>query len=136
MKEAVAARYSDAKAGAIPVWAGLLLRFAFQMQPGDLVIYPYRPDSTLNFGRIEGDYYWDDQAPLHRNRRPVKWLKTDVPRARFSKSARYEVGSAVTLFRVKNHAAEFESFVNGSSSAQPAAPESVDEAAEHAEDEP
>lgn len=135
MKMAIGATYPDAKPGAIPVWAGILLRFAFEMQPGDLVIYPHRPDSTLNFGRIEGDYYWDAEAALHRNRRPVTWLKTGVPRAQFSKSARYEVGSAVTLFRVKHHAQEFEAFLSGSSLAA-VETVSLDEAAEHAEDEP
>lgn len=135
MKIAVAAAYPSAKPGAIPVWAGILLRFAFQMQTGDLVIYPYRPDSTLNFGRIEGDYYWDTDGAFHRNRRPVTWLKTGVPRAQFSKSARYEVGSAVTLFRVKNHAEEFEAFLHGSPLTLPDTV-SVDDAAEHAEDEP
>ncbi len=135
MKARIAATYPSAKPGAIPVWAGVLFRFAFDMQPGDLVIYPYRPESTLNFGRIEGDYYWDADAPFHKNRRNVTWLRTDVPRAQFSKSARYEVGSAVTLFRVKNHAAEFAAFVEGTP--QPAnATLATDEATEQAEDEP
>src|SRR3954470_6921422 len=59
LKQRVAASYPNAKAGAIPVWAGVLLRFAFEMQPGDLVIYPYRPDSTLSFGLVDGGYYFD-----------------------------------------------------------------------------
>lgn len=112
MKQKVAATRPSAKPGAIPVWAGVLLRFAFEMQLGDLVVYPYRPDSTLNFGRIDGDYYYDAAVPMHRNRRKVTWLRTGVARAQFSKSARYEVGSAVTLFRVKNHVLEFADFVN------------------------
>jgi predicted Mrr-cat superfamily restriction endonuclease len=45
-------------------------------------------DSTLNFGRIESDYYWDADATLHRNRRRVTWLRSGVPRAEFSKNAR------------------------------------------------
>ena len=142
MKHKVAATRPNAKPGAIPVWAGVLLRFAFEMQLGDLVVYPYRPDSTLNFGRIDGDYYYDAAVPMHRNRRKVTWLKTGVPRAQFSKSARYEVGSAVTLFRVKNHVLEFADFVNDTT---PPTPDDavitppdvpVDEAAANAEDEP
>lgn len=140
MKQRVAQTYPNAKPGAIPVWAGVLLRFAFEMNPGDLVIYPYKPDSTLNFGRIEGDYYYDPSAPMHRNRRKVQWLKTGIPRTQFSKSARYEVGSAVTLFRVKNHEQEFAAFVNSATQPAPAAVApatvSADEAAAHAEDEP
>jgi restriction system protein len=141
MKRRVAATYPDAKPGAIPIWAGILLRFAFEMKPGDLVVYPYKPDSTLSFGRIEGDYYHDAAAELHRNRRKVSWLEVGVPRAEFSKSARYEIGSAITLFRVKNHDREFIDFVagTGGSAAAPGAPTVAflsDEATAQAEDEP
>lgn len=78
---------------------------------------------------------------MHRNRRKVDWLKTGVPRAEFSKSARYEVGSAVTLFRVKNHDREFVDFVEGGAGALNAssgstAAISADQAAAQAEDEP
>lgn len=139
MKAAVAAAYPDAKPGAIPVWAGQLLRFAFDMQVGDIVVYPFKADSTLNFGRIESEYWWEQGAPDDRHRRKVTWLKTGVPRAGFSKSARYEVGSAVTLFRVKSHADEFSAFLaNGAVVPAPApvAAVSTDAAAESAEDEP
>lgn len=138
LKSMFASTYPDAKAGAIPVWAGVLYRFAHEMQPGDLVIYPYKPDSTLNFGRVAGDYYWDSAAPMHKHRRKVTWVKTGVPRAQFSKTARYEVGSAVTLFRVKNHAAEFAAFVAGTPPQTAATPQmvSAEEATSIAEDEP
>jgi restriction system protein len=134
MKHRVAAAYPHMKPGAVPGTAGTLLAFAYRMQVGDLVIYPYKPDSTLNFGRIEGDYYHDAAASLHPNRRNVAWLKTGVPRTTFSQTARYEVGSAVTVFQVKNHAQEFLEFIEGSQppgSIPPAtvAPEAAVEAA-------
>jgi restriction system protein len=88
MKQRVAATFPNAKHGAIPVWAGILLRFGFEMRPGDLVIYPYKPDSTLNFGRVEGDYYYDQAAPLHRNRRKVAWLRTGVGHVLLAEAAR------------------------------------------------
>jgi restriction system protein len=56
MKAKVAQTYADIKPGAIPGTAGTLLAFVYRMQLGDLVVYPHRPDSTLNFGRIVGDY--------------------------------------------------------------------------------
>lgn len=43
----------------------------------------------------------------------MTWLKTGVPRAQFSQGALYEVGCAVTLFKVKNHEAEFLAFLYG-----------------------
>lgn len=141
VKKRISEVYPDAKPGAIPVWAGVLLRFRFAMQPGDYVIDPYKPDSTLNFGRVIGDYYYEASASEHRNRRKVEWLRTGIPRAEFSKGARYEIGSAVTLFRVKNHDQEFVEFIEGGgpSSTEQAGSSgalSVDDAAAQAEDEP
>lgn len=73
------------------------------MKPGDLVVYPRKQDKTIAIGVVDGDYYWQQDAPLHRHRRPVKWLKKGILCTTFSQGALYEVGSAVTLFRVKNH---------------------------------
>lgn len=35
---------------AIPTWAGVLLRFRDELQIGDIVVAPYKPDSTINIG--------------------------------------------------------------------------------------
>lgn len=139
MKAAVKASYPNYKPGAIPVVAGTLLRFLSEMSPDDLVVYPHKPDSTLSFGRIKSPYYFDAQALMHKSRRDVEWIKTGVPRTEFSQSALYEIGSAVTLFRVKSHAAEFESFLGGTPTV--VAPEdnsaqSPELAVANAEDEP
>jgi restriction system protein len=109
----LAATYSDLKPGAVPNAAGVLLKFAFRMKVGDIVIYPYKPDSTLNFGRITGDYYHDGEASFYRNRRPIEWLKTGIPRTDFPAGARNEIGSAMTLFEVKRHAGLFQAFLDG-----------------------
>jgi restriction system protein len=107
MKATLAASYPDASAGAIAAWAGMLLRFAFELRPGDLVVHPYKPESTINVGRIDGDYRFEPRAPELRHRRDVTWLATGVPRALFSKAALYELGSSLTLFRVRRNADEF-----------------------------
>ena len=136
MKAKVALAYPDIKPGAIRGRAGTFLAFAYRMQIGDFVVYPYRPDSTLNFGRIESDYFFDADAPLHRNRRKVAWLKTGVPRTEFSQSARYEVGSAITVFRVKRHVNEFLTYIDSGAPPTTTAIENPDEAAEVAADAP
>jgi restriction system protein len=111
MKARLRAVYPAAKRGAIPVWAGVLLRFAFEMRVGDVVIYPHKPDSTLNFGRVDGEYRHDAVAPVHPHRRAVTWLHSGVPREWFSQRARWEIGSSITLFSVKHHAHEFAAFL-------------------------
>jgi restriction system protein len=114
LKAALAEAYPDAKRRAIPVWAGILLRFAFGMRVGDLVVHPCKADSTLSFGRVAGDYRWDPEAPEgNRHRRAVEWLETGVPRMLFSESARYELGSSITLFRVRRNAGELRAVVEG-----------------------
>jgi predicted Mrr-cat superfamily restriction endonuclease len=111
IKAALAEAYPDAKPRAIPVWAGVLLRFAFEMQPGDLVVHPCKADSTLAFGRVAGGYEWVREAPPdNRHRRPVEWLEDGVPREAFSESARHELGSSLTLFRVRRNAEELARF--------------------------
>ncbi len=107
LKAALRAAYPEAKPGAIPVWAGMLLRFVEEMVPGDVVVHPGKLDATINVGRVVGDYYWDAGAPEHRHRRRVAWEHTGLPRAMFSAGALRELGSALTLFRICRHTGEF-----------------------------
>ena len=72
MKAELLSRYPGAKPGAIPVWAGILLRFAFTMREGDLVVAPDKATSTLNFGRVVGPYEFSATARLHPHRRRVE----------------------------------------------------------------
>ena len=112
-KDVLLNSYPEAKPGAIPVWAGVLSRFAFTMEIGDLVVLPVKSDATVSIGRVAGDYYYDTAADVHPHRRKVEWLRTGLPRTSFSQSARYEIGSAVTLFQVRNYAREFEAALTG-----------------------
>jgi restriction system protein len=107
-KKAVASTYPEIKPGAIPVVAGTLFKFANEMKIGDLVIYPSKIDRMVNLGTIKGSYEFapsagDMDGP---NRRSVKWTG-NIARPEFSQSALHEIGSAVTLFQVKNNADEF-----------------------------
>lgn len=115
LKLALQASYPEAKAGAIPVWAGILLRFAFEMKPGDVVIAPQKADSTLNFGVITGAYEYDESVAIHAHRRSVRWTRTGVSRGLFPQKALYEIGSAMTLFRVKSNSLVFEQFLQTNS---------------------
>ena len=112
LKAALAEAYPEARPRALPVWAGVLLRFAFEMAVGDLVVHPVKADSTLAIGRVAGGYAWRPDAPAtSRHRRAVEWIEDGVPREAFSESARHELGSAITLFRVRRNAHEFAGFL-------------------------
>jgi restriction system protein len=118
-KVAVAKAYPDAKLGAIPNYAGQLLRFVFDLQPGDLVLYPSKQDRMVHFGKIEGAYTYDPlTSPPYPNMRSVKWVKA-VPRTQFTQGALYELGSAMSLFQVKNYADEFKAVLSNGAIIQP-----------------
>jgi len=106
-KAAVAGGYPQIKPGAIPVYAGILYRFAHEMQPGELVVYPSKIDFQFHIGRIEGDYAFQPQRSVdYPNMRKVAWLKT-VPRLNFSQGALSEINSILTVFQIKHYADEF-----------------------------
>ena len=135
LKQQLRDRRPAAKDGAIPIWAGILIRFVSEMSEGDLVVYPNKADSTIAIGRVSGAYEHRNDGGDLPNRRRVVWLRTDIPRADFSQGALYEVGSAMTLFKIKTHADEFIAAANG----VPVAPDEardVNEATEEAEAQP
>lgn len=124
-KAAVQAAYPELKPGAIPNNAGQLFRFVHDMQAGDYVAYPSKRDRMIHLGRIDGPYRYAPQMEgQYPHVRSVKWLKT-LPRTRFSQGALYEIGSAMSLFQVKNYADEFHATLEGKSA--PAIPVTHDD---------
>ena len=98
--------YPDEKKGSIATCAGMLYRFIHEVQIGDYIVYPSKVNREINIGQVEGDYTFVSDAADYAQQRKVKWLK-HFPRTIFSQGALYEVGSAMTLFSVKNYADEY-----------------------------
>lgn len=119
MKTKLAATYPDAKPGAIPVWAGVLRRFAFEMREGDLVVAPYKPAGTVNLGVVAGPYEYHPEVDDHPHRRRVRWTRVGVARAQFSQAALYELGAFITLFKITRHREEFARFAETGRPAEP-----------------
>lgn len=123
IKAAYARTFPKAKPGEIPVGAGLLLRFSREMKPGDVVIFPSKPDRMVNIGTIEGDYVYDPSSnERYPNVRRVKWVR-HIPRSSFSQPALNEIGSALTLFQVNTNTDEFAAALEG----QTLQPDAIDE---------
>ncbi len=102
------------KPGAIPVNAGQLRHIVYTMQIGDLVVYPSKQDKQIHIGEITSEYTYDASNGDYPNQRMVTWLK-HVPRAVFLPAALFEVGSAMSLFRVRNYADQFRAVLLGKS---------------------
>lgn len=117
-KQLVVANCPDVKPGAVPGYGGQLFRFVHEIQINDLVAYPSKATRTIHIGRVTGPYKWIPGPYAHR--RSVEWVQ-DVPRTKFSQGALYEIGSAITLFLIKNYAEEFLSAFEGKQPIPPAA---------------
>jgi len=95
------------------VSAGVLFRFTHEIKPGDVVIYPSKPDKMVNIGIVTGGYRIDLDLPVDcHNARSIQW-KRSIPRATFSQPALNEIGSAITMFRVNSNADEFLAALEG-----------------------
>ena len=112
-KTRIAETYPESKPGSIPISAGQLFRFVHEMKPGDIVVYPSKHNRQVNIARVEGDYEYHPEMDEHYpNMRNVKW-KTSLPRTSFSQGALFEIGSAMSLFQVKNYAEEYLAALEG-----------------------
>lgn len=106
-KEHLRIRFPEKSDNWIANAAGQLLRFRHVMQPGDFVVYPRKSDHTINIGRISGAYrYAPEVIERYPHRRPVEWLRTELPRSLFSQGCLYELGAAMSVFKVKTHRLE------------------------------
>lgn len=115
-KQVVRSRLPDAKEGSIPVQAGVLFRFVHEVCENDVVIYPSKVDRMVNIGLVSGPYsYQPELDTAYPNRRSINWVR-HIPREEFSQAALYEIGSFISLFRVKGHSEEFLRALNGKDS--------------------
>ena len=112
-KNRVAKVYPEMKQGAKINSASQLFRFIHEMNIGDLVCYPSKADRHIHIGQVVGPYKYDpSEVPSYPQQRQVEW-RTSVPRTSFSQGALYEIGSALSLFQLKNYADEFRAPVEG-----------------------
>lgn len=118
-RERVAEVFPEKKPAAIPNNVGQLYRFVHEMKNGDGIIYPCRTDRRVHLGRITGAYCYNPTLePGYPHLRAVQWIR-DVPRSQFSQGALYEIGSAMSLFQVRNYADEYRAVLHGTPATPP-----------------
>lgn len=112
-KQKVGEAYPQDKPGSIPVSAGKLYRFAVEMRPGDLVVWRSKLERVIRIGQVAGPYRFDPGLDARfPHVRPTTWLKKVEP-GQVTQGARYEIGSAMTLFQVRTYADEWRQLVTG-----------------------
>jgi restriction system protein len=115
VKQRLSQVYPERQSAAIATYAGQIYRFVHEVKEGDLVVYPSKADRQIHIGRIAGPYRHDPKLSEHfPHVRAVAWI-TSRPRTHFSQGALYEVGSALTLFQLRNYADEFRAAAEGKS---------------------
>lgn len=134
LKAALDETYPGSKTRATAARAGILARFRDEIDVGDLVVAPYRPDNTINIGEVTGPYYFEASSATHRHRRAVQWIKLGLPRTAFSQPALYEIGALLTVFRVRKHAEEFLAAARSTSTDPTVVERAVETVATHAAD--
>jgi restriction system protein len=118
-KAKIGPAYPNQKPGAVPVVAGMLMRFVHTIKEGDLVVYPSKIDKQVHIGQVIGPYQHNPNLQKDfPNLRPVKWLKS-LPRPAFTQGALYELGSIMTLFQIKNYADEIIAAAHGKAKPPP-----------------
>lgn len=113
VKEKYLQSYAEAPKGRINTHAGQLYRFTNEMKVGDLVVYPSVVTRDVHIGEIIGDYQYQPATDSkYPNQRSVRWLE-HIARKTLSQGALYEIGSALTLFQIRNHADEYFAILEG-----------------------
>ena len=131
-KARLAPIYPDKSPTQIAGSAGQLYRFTHEMAVGDHVAYPSKRDRQIHVGRVTGPYVYSlKPEPGYPHHRPVEWLGT-FPRTHFSQGALHEIGSALSLFQIRNYADEYDAALGGRTLG-PAA-DTADEVARDAEE--
>jgi restriction system protein len=110
-KQRVMQLYPEDKPGSWPLTAGMLFRFAHEMKPGDLVVNRSKVHKNFRIGRIVGEYLFQPND-VYAHQRKTEWIRTVEP-SDITQGARYEVGSALSLFLVRNYADEWLDLLGG-----------------------
>lgn len=100
-------KYPEQQPKALVQWTGQVWAFLNRIAVNDLVALPLKTRSAVAIGRVMGPYSRLLDAPADATHaRPVKWLRTDIPRADFDQDILYSLGSTLTVFQVSRNEAE------------------------------
>ncbi len=107
VREAVTHAFPDNKPQANGNFAAQLWALRGRMAVGDFVVLPLKTTSQLAIGEITGlyEYRADEPDADRRHVRPVRWIKTDVPRTAVKQDLLYSLGAFSTYCEVRRNEA-------------------------------
>lgn len=98
-------------------YTGQLWTMSKRIEPGHFMVLPVRSAAQIAIGKVTGPYRYveSEPDPTKRHQIPVNWIKTDIPKSLIKQDLLYQLGSALTVFEVKNNDAphRLEQVLNG-----------------------
>ncbi len=95
-------RDSSVKTKTAMNWASQVWPFGNEMKKSEIVVLPSKIKSVDHFGRITGDYIYDETAAepfCHYH--TVDWYAVNIPRTAFDQDILYSFGAFMTICRIK-----------------------------------
>lgn len=101
LKDFLIEHYELPKAKTAVNWASQIYPIVAKMQIGDWVVLPSKRSRTIHFGKITGDYVYDESlgSPYYHYR-AVTWFATDIPRDVFDQDILYSLGAFMTVCKI------------------------------------
>ncbi len=100
-------RYQLSKEKKAINWASQIWPIAHRMKKNDWVVLPSKFNRTIHFGKIIGDYVYDEnQGDPYYHYRDVDWFAQDIPRDRFDQDILYSFGAFMTVCKISRNNAE------------------------------
>jgi restriction system protein len=112
----LAETYPDEDIKTLRNWQSQLWAFSNRIEVGDWVALPLKTRSAVAFGEVTGDYAYVAGNPEDsRQTRPVRWLKTDIPRGAIDQDILFSLGAFMTVCQIRRNGAEerVKALVNG-----------------------
>lgn len=101
--------YPGSSVNRIANYTGQLWTMSKRIEPGDFMVLPVRSAAQIAIGRVT-DHYRFDESQLESAKRhqiPVEWLRIDIPKSRIKQDLLNQLGSALTVFEIKNNDAPY-----------------------------
>jgi restriction system protein len=98
--------YPDEAPKRLSNWTGQVWAFRERIQKDDLVVLPLKRRSAIAIGRVTGGYSYLVEAGEGLHTRPVKWLRSDIPRSSFDQDILYSLGAFMTVCQISRNNAE------------------------------
>lgn len=94
--------FQDVKTKTAMNWASQVYPFGHEMKKGEIVVLPSKIKAVIHFGKITGDYVFDESAtPPYCHYHTVDWYAVDIPRSAFDQDILYSFGAFMTICRIK-----------------------------------